>query len=421
MLFDFKLPDIGEGVHEATILEWKCAPGDAVQEGDILAVAETDKVTAEIPSPRSGVIRRLGAEAGTSIEVGATFAQIETAGPGDEGGSVVGRLESTSSMLESSPEGKPPPAAPQNGNNRNRKVKATPVARRLAAQEDIDLATLTGSGPAGRILKDDILRALGGNREEPPQARGPSASSRPSQRPAATDGRDAPGGARELSTLRKTMARNLEASWKIPAALVHDFTVVDDLVETRRSLNRDAETTSYPRMSYLPFFIKAAAVSLRSYPLLNSWYDEETQVLETHRAINVGFAVDSREGLVVPVIAGADNLSLSEIQQLIDQRREAATNRSLSIESLRGGTFTVSNYGSIGGTYGRPLLLPPQVAILGIGKIHKAPVVVDGELAAATILPLSLVFDHRACDGAYAVRFLNRFIELVSKPIRILR
>lgn len=413
MLFDFKLPDIGEGVHEGTILDWKCALGDSVHEGDILAVVETDKVVAEIPSPRSGIIRKLGPEPGKTIRVGETLARIEIAG--QEGGSVsvVGDLESTSSgLIGASREGL------QTGEkihqDSEQKVKATPVARRLAAIEGIDLSTLQGNGPAGRVLKEDILRELRSR-----QSADRRQNSRGSLR--GTGAANFPSEPATLSTLRKAVARNLEASWKIPAALVHDFAIVDDLVEARRSLNRDAEKTSYPGLSFLPFFIKAAAVSLKLYPLLNSWYRDEDQILDQRDEINIGFALDSAEGLVVPVIEAADRLSLSEIQEQIDLRREESSTRNLQLDVLRGGTFTVSNYGSIGGTYGRPMILPPQVAILGFGRIHQAPIAREGELAVGTILPLSFVFDHRVCDGAYAVRFLNTFIELVTKPIRILR
>ncbi|UCF97975.1 MAG: 2-oxo acid dehydrogenase subunit E2 [Spirochaetaceae bacterium] len=438
MLFDFILPDIGEGVHEATILEWKCTVGDAVREGDVLAVVETDKVVAEIPSPRPGVVRRLGPEAGQTIQVGEILARIEIASE-EEGGipkesaSVVGTIEASGSMLlEASLEGiASAPPIPQredslreaeNRREPNRKVRATPVARRLAALEGIDLSSLHGSGPSGRILKEDILGELES------RGNGHGAAAPSNTQPAAAvavsavqrSDQSAPSPER-LSTLRRTMARNLEASWRIPAALIHDFAMVDDLVDARRSLNKDAQASGYPKLSYLPFFIKAAAVSLKQFPLLNAWYDEQNQIVNAQDAANIGFALDSQEGLIVPVIEGADRLTLSQIQEQINLRRSEAANRELRIEHLRGGTFTVSNYGTIGGTYGRPMILPPQVAVLGLGRIHQAPVAIEGELAVATILPLSLVFDHRVCDGAYAVRLLNSFIELVSKPIRILR
>jgi len=428
MLYDFKLPDIGEGVHEAKILEWKRAVGDTIGEGDMLAVVETDKVVAEIPSPRDGIIRKLGAEPEQLIQVGEILAQIEVSveeGVPPESTSVVGTVESSSTtLLEASSEGvaqgsSSVAAEDRTGNacadNEVSKPKATPVARRLAAREGIALTSLRGSGPFGRIVKEDILseirsRGNGNNRSsgggmDPQRARSPMGET----------------GSQELSTLRRTAVRNLEASWRIPAAEIHDFAVVDELVEARAALNRDTQSSPLPKLSFLPFFIKAAAVSVKRYPLLNAWYDEERQTVDAQDSANIGFALDSEQGLVVPVIAEADRLTLSEIQQLINQRRKEAADRNLRIEQLRGGTFTISNYGSIGGTYGRPLILPPQVAILGLGRIHQAPVARDGQLAVATVLPLSFVFDHRVCDGSYAVRFLNTFSELVCKPVRILR
>jgi pyruvate dehydrogenase E2 component (dihydrolipoamide acetyltransferase) len=428
MLYDFKLPDIGEGVHEAKILEWKREVGDTIGEGDMLAVVETDKVVAEIPSPRDGIIRKLGAEPEQLIQVGEILAQIEVSveeGAPPESTSVVGTVESSSTtLLEASSEGVAQGSSSvavedRTGNayadNEVSKPKATPVARRLATREGIALTSLRGSGPFGRILKEDILseirsRGNGNNR--------PTGGGMDPQRARSSMGET---GSQELSTLRRTVVRNLEASWRIPAAEIHDFAVVDELVEARAALNRDTQSSPLPKLSFLPFFIKAAAVSVKRYPLLNAWYDEERQTIEAQDSANIGFALDSQQGLVVPVIAEADNLTLSEIQELINQRRKEAADRNLRIEQLRGGTFTISNYGSIGGTYGRPMILPPQVAILGLGRIHQAPVARDGQLAVATILPLSFVFDHRVCDGSYAVRFLNTFSELVSKPILILR
>jgi pyruvate dehydrogenase E2 component (dihydrolipoamide acetyltransferase) len=282
------------------------------------------------------------------------------------------------------------------------------VARRLASIEGIDLGAVRGSGPSGRILKEDILGTI---------------NSRGSDNGGSAGGTGSPGESapQTLSTLRRTVVRNLEASWRIPAAEIHDFAEVDELVAARSALNRDAEGSAHPKLSFLPFFIKAAAVNVKRFPLLNAWYDEQRQTVARKDVANISFALDTEEGLVVPVVAGADRLTLSEIQELIDKRRGEAASRALKIEDLRGGTFTVSNYGSIGGTYGRPMILPPQVAILGLGRIHEAPVAREGQLGVAKILPLSFVFDHRVCDGSYAVRFLNGFIELVTKPIRILR
>ncbi len=418
MLFSFTLPDIGEGVHEATLLEWKCRPGERIDEGDILAVIETDKVTAELPSPRSGIVRELGVPEGGSLRVGEVLVRLEVeSGPGQESASVVGRLESYSGeVLEASREGifdggREGAAAEEQGektaektSGKSGKTAATPVARRLAARQGIEISTLKGSGPAGRVLKEDVLREAGRHRGT---AEGANGSRSRSERT-------------ELSTLRKTAVRNLEASRRIPAAVVHEFAVVNELVQTRRSLNAEGEQSDGPRLSYLPFFIKAAALALRRYPLLNAWYDPQEMAVERRGEINIGFALDTEAGLVVPVIRAADRLTLPEIQGQIDLLRKEAARRELPLERLRGGTFTLSNYGSIGGTYGKPLILPPQVAILGTGRIHQAPVVREGSLEVGHVLPLSLVFDHRPLDGAYAAGFLRCFMDLVSRPVRFL-
>ncbi len=445
MLFSFTLPDIGEGVHEATVLEWKCKPGDRVGEGDPLAVIETDKVTAEIPSPRAGTVRELGVQEGGSLRVGEVLARLEIeGGQGEESASVVGRLDSSSAeILEASREGlldggredtaaettaeKAEEKSEERAPEESRKVTATPVARRLAAREGVELSDLKGSGPAGRVLKEDVLREAGRHRgavspEGEAAGRRDRADEVPGRDGLEGDGSRSRSERIELSTLRRTVARNLENSLRIPAAVVHDFAVVDELVQARRSLNDDSgqKEKEAPRLSYLPFFIKAAALALKRYPLLNDWYNPQETAVERRAEINIGFALDTEAGLIVPVIHQADRLTLPEIQSRVDLLRNEADRRVLRLETLREGTFTISNYGSIGGTYGRPLILPPQVAILGIGRIHQAPVARDGGLAAGHILPLSLVFDHRPVDGSYAVGFLSYFMSLVSRPVRFL-
>jgi pyruvate/2-oxoglutarate dehydrogenase complex dihydrolipoamide acyltransferase (E2) component len=302
MLYDFKLPDIGEGVHEATILEWKRSVGDGVAEGEVLAVVETDKVVAEIPSPRSGILRRLGARAEQSIQVGQILAQIEIPdadeGNSGESASVVGSVDSSARLLAASSEGvagewsagspatpdKARPNATFSGKT-GRKPKATPVARRLAAMEGVELASVEGSGPSGRILKEDILSEVDRRRNVTNRT-----------------------GGRQLSSLRRTVARNLEASWQIPAAVIHDFAIVDDLVASRAALNREAGSPPHPKLSFLPFFIKAAAMGVKHFPLLNAWYDAKRPAVEPRDEANIGFALDTEQGLTVPVVEDADRL-----------------------------------------------------------------------------------------------------------------
>jgi pyruvate dehydrogenase E2 component (dihydrolipoamide acetyltransferase) len=224
-----------------------------------------------------------------------------------------------------------------------------------------------------------------------------------------------------LSTLRRALAANLEKSNTIPSAAIHELVEVEELVRLRAQLNegRGGEGRP-PRLSFLPFFLKFAALSLREYPLLNAAYHAECQEVEQYAEVNLGVAVDTEEGLQVPVIRGADALSLPALQAEVDRLAAAARGRTLRLEELRGGTFTLTNYGAFAGLYGRPLILPPQVGILGLGRIHEQPVARGGAWAAAPHLPVSLVFDHRVLDGVYAARFLRRFMDLAARPRELL-
>ena len=467
-MYEFKFPDIGEGLHEGKILELKLQPGDAVEEGDILAIVETDKVVAEIPSPKTGVLRRFGSAAGQVIKVGDPFAYIEVDGTevdgtevdgteadgeengaepaetaertdGDgvrppEGATVVGRLDSGGDLLPpsdeappaaSSDDGSPPPSArrpPQPARRRAADAAlATPAARRLARDLSVDLGTVEGTGEGGRISKDDIYRAA----ENPaakqaalPVAAPPSLdkdafgfplTDDPLTRPV-----DLPAGQRvELTILRKTIARNMEVSRRIPTAIVHDLGEVDDLVELRAKANRNRTT----HISYQPFFMKALATALRDVPVLNATYDAVSQEVTVYREVNVGFAVNTEAGVLLPVIRNVDSSTILTLDGQMKQLVAAARNRSLAAEDLRGGTIALTNFGPFGGLWAAPMIFPPQVAILGMGRIHQAPrVVAGGAIEARVVVPVSLAFDHRVVDGVPAATFVSRFLELLCSP-----
>jgi len=428
--FEFAFPDIGEGLVEGKVLELKVQPGQQLKQGQTLAVVETDKVVADIPSPRDGKLLSFEVKAGEVIRVGQTLAVIELEEPEeavspDAERSLVGELESPASAeLPPSREGRaaapaaPSPATPAatladaardaaQPAGAPGQTTASPVARRLAAQQGVDLAKVQGTGPGGRVLRQDIAQAAGAGR--PPAAGAPTAG--------------APSGSsvQPLSTLRRALALNMERSNSIPSAVIHELVSVEELVALRRALNqgRGAEGQE-PRLSYLPFFLKFAALSLREYPLLNAAYHPERQEVEQFGEVNLGVAVDTEEGLAVPVIRRADGLSLPRLQAEVDRLAAAARGRTLRLEELRGGTFTLTNYGAFAGLYGRPLILPPQVGILGLGRIHEQAVARDGAWAAVPHLPLSLVFDHRVLDGVYAARFLRRFMDLALRPQELL-
>ena len=425
-LFDFHFPDIGEGLTEGTIVELKVAAGKQVKQGETLAIVETDKVVTEMPSPVEGLIVELPIVKGQVVHVGEIVARIRTsaapapavapsAGYGGhaesaaahvvEAGSVVGHLDMGSGgVLPASSEGLAMPTAGANGGNGNRsagamtaaaaaKVRASPMARKLAAEGGIDLAGVTGTGPGGRILKKDLA------------ARAPAP-------PASPHGP----GARKLSTMRLAIAAAMEKSQAIPAAAVHDYTEVDDLLQIRRDMNE----SSADKVGLLAFFVKAAAHALQEFPLMSSIYSPERREYESFPTPHVGVAVDTEEGLVVPVVRDPSASSVRRIHAEIVRLTEKARSRTLLLEEIRGGTFTISNFGSFSGIFGNPMILPPQVGILGIGRVHEQPVVREGKIVPGSILPLSLVVDHRLIDGVYACKFLARFMELVSRPLRLL-
>jgi pyruvate dehydrogenase E2 component (dihydrolipoamide acetyltransferase) len=213
----------------------------------------------------------------------------------------------------------------------------------------------------------------------------------------------------------------MEKSNAIPSAVIHELVAVEELVALRNELNRGRGGEGQePKLSYLPFFLKFAALALRDYPLLNAAYHPERQEVELFGEVNLGVAVDTEEGLQVPAIRRADSLSLPRLQAEVDRLAAAARGRALRVEELRGGTFTLTNFGAFAGLHGRPLILPPQVGILGLGRIHEQPVARGGAWQAVPHLPLSLVFDHRVLDGGYAARFLRRFMELALRPQELL-
>jgi pyruvate dehydrogenase E2 component (dihydrolipoamide acetyltransferase) len=407
---EFRFPDIGEGLTEGRVVEVRVTCGQRVRQGDALAVVETDKVVTEIPSPFDGEIVELPVSPGAVVHVGEIVALIRTAAAAttaataseaaseaqaDHSASVVGKLDpSAGGLLPPSTEGLVPPdesPTPMQNGNGAAAVRATPLARRIASAAGIDLSSLQGSGPGGRILKRDL----------------------PEQSASASAGVSAGSALRQkLSTVRTAIAVAMEKSQAIPAAAVHDWTVVDELLKLRRAMNEGLKE----KLGLLAFFVKAAAEALRKFPLLNSIYFPEKREYETHPTPSIGVAVDTDEGLVVPVIRDSGALTVTGIQAELTRLTARAKARQLSLEEIRGGTFTISNFGSFSGVFGNPMILPPQVGILGVGRIHDMAVVKDGAVSAASVLPLSLVVDHRLIDGVYACKFLASFMELVSQP-----
>ena len=471
MSYEFRFPDIGEGLTEGKILEFKVEPGAEVVAGDILAIVETDKVVAEIASPRSGVVVRFGSAVGERIGVGETLAFIDLAdGAADEDGdataagaapangghefqALVGTLDAAPSLLPASdeldaPAGTVEPApvpapggtgtpagdddagrpdqgtrGPQTGGALRGDARGaaeplvTPAARRLARDLGVELAQVAPSSAGARIQRDDVERAAAGAAAAAvapdPVRPGRSDFAFPLiDDPLVTPSHLPLGQTVELTILRKTIAHTMESSRKIPTATIFDSGVVDDLVELRAKVNHGRDV----RVSFQPFFMKALATALRRYPVLNAHFNPVSEELTVFKDINIGVAVNTEAGLMLPVIHNVENKTIRQIDSEMKDMVERAKGRQISIKNLRGGTFSLTNFGPFGGLFASAMIYPPQVAIIGAGRIHQAPMVVDGEVRAAWVLPVSLAFDHRVVDGVPAAEFASYFLELLRGP-----
>jgi pyruvate dehydrogenase E2 component (dihydrolipoamide acetyltransferase) len=424
MNFVFKFPDIGEGIHEGKILEWHVSPGQTVKEGDSLVKVETDKVVADIPSPRSGVIRNLFGKVGQVINVGDVLAELDVEGAEvkkaaieEKGFGVVGQIEVARSdaYLPATGEGMEEDGGMHTATER-RRVLASPVARKMARDLGVDIRILKGSGPGGRVMKEDVQRAT----EVKPAA--PATPSRiaipaPVAHPAEPTVREEYA---ELSQIRKTIAaRMAQSKFTAPHMTAFEEVEVSRLVELRRG-RKDALAEQGIALSYLPFMVRAVAISLKKHRTLNCRLDLENNRVVYHNFYNIGIAIDTADGLIVPVIRDADRKSIFELAAIIRDFSERARERKLTLSEIRDGTFTITNYGSIAGTYGVPIINYPEVAILGIGRIMEKPVVKEGQIVPGQVLPLSLSADHRTVDGGDAARFLLDVMSLLADPVNML-
>ncbi|HHT45244.1 MAG TPA: 2-oxo acid dehydrogenase subunit E2 [Fastidiosipila sp.] len=422
-MFEYKFPDIGEGITEGTLAKWLVKEGDEVTEGQDIAEIETDKMTTTLPAAASGKVHKLHVEEQGILHVGKVFITIDDGSASkdesaaketektvkveldadipraktDEEAGVVGELISSQDELPPSDEGQ----SEHKTSSDKKKVLATPVARKLAKDLDVDIKEITGSGPGGRIMKEDI-RAFADDKKK--------AGTSPSETPAADTDRREP-----LSRIRLTIADKMKASQQ---SLVHTTTLdevdVSDLVSFREKMK--TVVGEDVKLTYLPFVIKAIVLALKAFPVFNSSLDEDRSEIIYKSNYNIGIATDTERGLVVPVLFHADRKSIIEIANETQALALAARENTLTLEHLRGGTFSITNYGAIGGSFGTPIINYPESAILGIGRIQEKPIVKDGRILIGHMLPLSLSFDHRIIDGASGVRFVRFIEETLQKP-----
>lgn len=426
MTIDFKLPDVGEGMEEAEIIRWLVAEGDAVAADQIVLEIQTDKALVEIPSPARGTVIHLAVEPGEIVKVGTLLFRLESGGEPVEGRGDVGagagaaearRVDDSAAGRVGLQSGGGDASRIRSGDRSQRRVRAAPSVRRLATELGVDLRSVHGSGPGGRVLADDVREFVGvgeGPSIDSLDAAGASRDRTSGSSPAGSFG------VRPLRGLRRATARSMAQSWStIPH--IHSFDEIDAtrLLEARQAA-REAAGEGPDLIKPVTFFVAAAARALRRFPEVNASIDLEAETITIHEAIHIGIAVATPQGLIVPVVRDADRLGLQSLAVEIDRLGRAAHDRSVTSRELSGGTFTVSNYGTLGGRFAAPIIRPPEAGILGFGAVRERPWAENGQVSARPTLPVCFAADHRLIDGDLSQAFQEFVKALLSNPIRLL-
>jgi pyruvate dehydrogenase E2 component (dihydrolipoamide acetyltransferase)/2-oxoisovalerate dehydrogenase E2 component (dihydrolipoyl transacylase) len=400
---DFALPELGEGVYEAELVQWLVRPGEVVKRGQPLAEVMTDKATMEVPAPFSGKVTAITGEPGARLKIGQVILSYQQDGAKAEAPAPV--VERAGPVATSAPVAAPAARAGGNGVS----VVAAPSVRHLARKLGIDLARIRGSGPAGRILLDDLTPLMSRDgKAKPPTAGPPPEYGKPGTRI-------------KLQGLRRRIAEHLlDAKRRIPHYSYVDECDVTALVRLRQGM-RDACAKNGIKLTYLPFFVKAVAEALKEVPLVNSSLDEDSGDIVLHDKYHIGIAVATPGGLIVPVVRDVDQKDLftvaAEVERLGTEGKAGKARR----EDLKGSTFTVTSIGGMGGLISTPIINHPEVGIMGVGKVIKRPVYNhDGHLRPADLVYLSFSFDHRVLDGAVGAAFGNAVKRHLEHPAAML-
>jgi len=405
-IMDFHLPELGEGVYEAELVAWLVKSGDTVQRGQNLMEVLTDKATMEVPSPFAGTIAALNANPGQQLKVGDVVLSYTPVGQESAPPSRLTPPEPAAAAL---------PTPTGNGNGAVRAatplpatVKAAPSVRQLARKLGIDLTRVTGSGPHGRILLDDVTRVV-----QAPAARPADPEPRPDY--------GNPGTRVKLQGLRRKIAeRMVQSKTTIPHYSYVDECDVTDLVRLRESL-RGPFSEAGVKLTYLAFFVKAVALALKDVPLVNASLDEQGGEIVLHDQYHIGIAVATPSGLIVPVVRDADRKDIGAIARDVERLSAEARAGKSKLDDLRGGTFTVTSIGNVGGLISTPIINPPEVGILGVGKVVKRPMFdTAGNVRPAEMVYLSFSFDHRVLDGAVGAAFGNAVMRRLQQPALLL-
>ncbi len=456
MAYDFRFPDVGEGIHEGEVVRWKVKEGDKVTEDQVIAEVQTDKALVEIPSPKSGIILKRAVAEGQKIRVNDVFCII-----GEEGDmSKTPKIQKNGAKNEVKPAPAVQPVTKVDVLSQMRpvlptavpgKIVATPRTRQLARSLGVDMNKVTGTGVAGRITDEDVQRSANGvkgvnGREGENETKGkfssPGASLVSSPAPSLSSPPSVSGSDREISFsasitetrkastvtfekwgsilriplkgIRRTTAEHMARAWAIIPHVTHmDEVDVSELAARREKEKMEAEKHGY-KLTYLPFITKAVIAALRLHPYFNCSLNGDEIIVKKY--YNIGIAVDTSNGVVVPNIKNAEKLSILELAREMQTLAEKCRDGSITLDEMQGGTFTITNIGSLGGIMATPIINHPEAAILGVGAIREKAVVRKGKVAVRKIMPLFLSFDHRVIDGAAAAKFVNDIIRHLEDP-----
>jgi pyruvate dehydrogenase E2 component (dihydrolipoamide acetyltransferase) len=425
-LYEFRLPELGEGLHEGRIEKWLVKVGDMVQEDDAIAEVENDKAMVELPSPVTGKVAKIHVEAGNTAVVGDVLVTFEVEGEGNvsadaQSAAAAAPAETNQAATPAAQTTAAPAAAAQPAAGASvshaREVLATPGVRKFAREQGVDITQVQGTGPNGKITREDVEAFLKGGTQAPADT-APAAETKTSTAKAGTvavTGEEVEERV-PLPGIRKIIAQAMARSkYTAPHVTVMDEANVTELVKLRAEIKPLAADRGV-KITYLPFIVKAMVAALRDFPELNSSLDDERQELVYKRYFHIGIATDTERGLVVPVVRHADKKNMWTIAAEINDLATRARSNKLMPNEMKGSTISITNIGSAGGMFFTPIINYPEVAILGVGRITERPIIQNGEVVPAHMMALSLSFDHRVIDGALAQNFINRLKRLLENP-----
>ncbi|MTT31980.1 biotin/lipoyl-binding protein [Terrilactibacillus sp. BCM23-1] len=428
MAYEFKLPDIGEGIHEGEIVKWFVKPGDEVKEDDILAEVQNDKAVVEIPSPVDGKILEVKVDEGVTVEVGTVVVTIDA--EGYEESEEPSEAPDAETPVTEVADVKSPAAPAEDKGAEQKRVIAMPSVRKYARDNGVNISNVQGTGNHGRILKDDIdLFIEGGSTPEHPadieeQVSSPVTRDENSEQETVTQTPSFNQTQREsrepLKGIRKAISKAMvHSKHTAPHVTLMDEVDVSKTVAHRKTFKGEAAELGI-KLTYLPYVIKALVAALREFPVLNASIDDANEEVVYKHYYNIGIATDTDQGLFVPVIKDADRKSMYQLATEISDYASKAREGKLASGDMKGGTCTITNIGSAGGQWFTPVINHPEVAILGIGRITEKPVVENGEVVVRPVIALSLSFDHRIIDGATAQYAMNKIKRLLNDPQRLI-